>query len=265
MVHWLFGSLGFSIRSTRHLEKIESLVERTSELTKLARVVEFLGNGSRTRQLTLGEVFGIVKKSKSQLGQDILALSLTEPEQKGFFVEFGATNGIDLSNTWLLEKDYGWSGILCEPARNWQERLRLERQASLDFRCVYSATGERVSFTEVSSGELSTISDFAGQDGHGQFRQQVSNRYTVETVSLFDLLRDHGAPKFIDFLSIDTEGSEYEILRAFDFDSYSFGLIAVEHNYTKNQSLISQLLTSKGYRQIFPELSEFDDWYIGSH
>jgi hypothetical protein len=76
------------------------------------------------------------------------------------------------------------------------------------------------------------------------------------------LLRQHQAPEFVDFLSIDTEGSEYEILKDFDFSSYSFGLIAVEHNYTKNQALIQKLLTSNGYQQIFPELSGFDDWFI---
>jgi len=248
---WLLGKFGFSIRSTRHLAKIESLAERTTELIKLARIIEILGRSTKTSNLTLDQTFTLLRKSKSQLGQDILALSLSGLDHKGFFVEFGATNGVDLSNTVLLEREFGWSGILCEPARSWQDSLSRERGVSLDFRCVYSSTGQSVKFSEVSSGELSTISEFADKDGHSSFRRKLTNQYDVETVSLTDLLRHHKAPEFIDFLSIDTEGSEYEILKNFDFGSFTFGLITAEHNYTKNQSLIYQLLISKGYQRVF--------------
>ena len=54
--------------------------------------------------------------SKSQYCQDIFALS-KPPMTSGFFVEFGATDGVQWSNTWLLEKRFGWRGILAEPAR----------------------------------------------------------------------------------------------------------------------------------------------------
>src|SRR6056297_216441 len=57
--------------------------------------------------------------SKSQLRQDLFVLSELGFKQHGFFVEFGATNGIDLSNTYLMEARFGWNGILAEPARLW--------------------------------------------------------------------------------------------------------------------------------------------------
>ena len=52
---------------------------------------------------------------KSQIYQDIFVLYTLNWKRNGFFVEFGATNGFDLSNSYLLEKDFGWKGILCEP------------------------------------------------------------------------------------------------------------------------------------------------------
>ena len=250
----LFLSLGFSVRKTVELR-------RTEALARSGVLLEFLATSSFTRELSLEQSLQIIAKSKSQLGQDVLALSQVGIKQKGFFVEFGATNGIELSNTYLLEKDFGWKGILCEPAKEWHEQLKGNRSCVIDTRCVYSSTGPRIRFTEASIGELSTISEYVKSDANRDIRKKA-NVYDVETVTLMDLLSDHQAPIFIDFLSIDTEGSEYEILKEFDFSKYSFGVICVEHNFTENRERISNLLTRHGYSQVFGEYSEWDDWYF---
>jgi FkbM family methyltransferase len=206
---------------------------------------------------------GIVAKAKSQLGQDVLALAQVGINQPGFFVEFGATNGLDLSNTYLLEKNFGWKGILCEPAKECHEELRLNRSCDIDTRCVYSSTGQKIQFSETSIGELSTISSYMNSDANRLIRKKAVS-YEVETVTLEDLLSTHDAPSYIDFLSIDTEGSEYEILSAFDFSRYSFGLICVEHNFTNNREKIRELLTANSYSQVLHKYSAFDDWYVGA-
>jgi FkbM family methyltransferase len=204
-----------------------------------------------------------VTKAKSQLGQDVLALAQLGIKKPGFFVEFGATNGLDLSNTYLLEKNFGWKGILCEPAKEWHEELRLNRSCAIDTRCVYSSTGQKIQFSETSIGELSTISSYMNSDANRLIRKKAA-AYEVETVTLGDLLSSHNAPSYIDFLSIDTEGSEYEILSAFDFSRHSFGLICVEHNFTNNREKIRELLTANSYSQVLHEYSAFDDWYVGA-
>jgi FkbM family methyltransferase len=250
----LFLSFGFSVRKTLELR-------RTEALARSGVLLELLATSSFTRELPLEQSLQIIAKSKSQLGQDVLALSQIGIKQKGFFVEFGATNGIELSNTYLLEKDFGWKGVLCEPAKEWHEQLKRNRTCVIDTRCVYSSTGPRIQFTEASIGELSTISEYVKSDANRDIRKKA-NVYDVETVTLIDLLSDHQAPSFIDFLSIDTEGSEYEILKEFDFSKYSFGVICVEHNFTENRERISNLLTRNGYSQVFGEYSEWDDWYF---
>ena len=203
----------------------------------------------------------IYKSSKSQLGQDLLALIGSGAKRNGFFVEFGAADGVALSNSYLLEKEFGWKGILCEPSRSWHEDLEKNRSCIVDTRCVYSKTGEQISFSENYIGELSGITEFSG-DGHHGILDRTITSYQVETISLLDLLKSHSAPKHIEFLSVDTEGSEFEILNAFDFSEYSFGAICVEHNYLENRSKVKELLEANGYRQIYPEQSEFDDWYV---
>ena len=89
-----------------------------------------------------------------------------------------------------------------------------------------------------------------------------SHEYEVDTISLEDLLVEYDAPRHISYLSIDTEGSEYEIIKKFNFDLYSFGFISIEHNFTANRELIYDLLFKSGYRRVLTEISEFDDWYV---
>ncbi len=76
------------------------------------------------------------------------------------------------------------------------------------------------------------------------------------------MLKLYSAPKYIDYLSIDTEGSEYEILKAFDFSQYTFGFISVEHNYSELRAKIHDLLVQEGYTRVLSEVSMWDDYYI---
>jgi FkbM family methyltransferase len=211
--------------------------------------------------LSAVEARKIFRSSKSQLGQDLLALIASGTGKPGFFVEFGSADGVALSNSFLLETEMRWSGILCEPGRSWHEDLKKNRSCIVDTRCVYSKTGEQISFSENYIGELSGITEFTGNDHHGLL-DRTTTSYQVETISLLDLLKDHNAPKHIEFLSVDTEGSEFEILNAFDFSQYTFGAICVEHNYLENRPKVKQLLVANGYRQVYPELSDFDDWFV---
>jgi FkbM family methyltransferase len=250
----LLGRFGYEIRSSAALTQIDLQ-------SRFGALLAILSASPQTSNLTLQEASIIVSKSQSQLGQDVLALSLVGKNKRGFFVEFGATDGKSLSNSYLLEKEFGWSGILCEPGKAWHSELRNNRTAAIDTRCVFSSTGKLLEFTETSVGELSTISSFMKSDAN-RFLRKNSGTYQVETVSLEDLLLTHNAPRYIEFLSVDTEGSEFEILKGFPFDQYRFGLICVEHNYTNNREKIHELLTGKGYERVFTEYSAFDDWYL---
>ena len=85
---------------------------------------------------------------------------------------------------------------------------------------------------------------------------------TVNTVSLNDLLERHAAPALIDYLSIDTEGSEFEILNAFDFSRHTFSVITCEHNFSNQRKDIYDLLVRNNYVRVFDGLSRWGDWYV---
>lgn len=201
-----------------------------------------------------------IAHSPSQLGQDLFVLNRLGWKRGGYFVEFGAADGRMLSNTWLLDRHFGWRGILAEPGRSWREALISEkRNAHVDFDCVWSKTGETLTFTETASAEYSTLSDFSERDQHDR---SDSSQYEVATISLLDLLDKYEAPEVIDYLSIDTEGSEVAILEAFDFSRYRFRCITCEHNFTSDREIIHALLSSNGYRRVQERHSQFDDWYV---
>ena len=126
---------------------------------------------------------------------------------------------------------------------------------------VYSSTGIQIEFSETIQPGLSTLSGFEQADRHGEQRVGAK-KYNVETISLRDLLILAKAPRIIDFLSIDTEGSEFEILSQFPFEEYSFKFITIEHNHSESQSKIKELMNSKNYFEILPTQSGGDWWFV---
>lgn len=209
----------------------------------------------------INKLLPLIPHSQSQLKQDLFVVSETNFKKNGYFIEFGATNGKLLSNTYLLEKELNWNGILAEPARCWHEDLNKNRNCIKETKCVWQKSGEELTFNEVNAPELSTIEAFNNSDNHAVSRKS-GKQYKVETISLLDLLIKHNAPKNIDYLSIDTEGSEYDILNEFDFNAYNIKIITCEHNFTPMREKIEKLLYSKGYTKKHTGLSKWDDWYV---
>ncbi len=198
----------------------------------------------------------------SEFGQDLFVLNELNFKKNGFFVEFGATNGINGSNTYLLENRFNWRGILAEPAKIFYNELNKNRKCFIETNLVWKNSKSRLLFHEDFAGGLSTIKKFIDHDT--QIRKR-NKEYILETISLNDLLVKYNAPKIIDYLSIDTEGSEFNILNNFDFNKYKFRIITCEHNFTPNKNKIHKLLTKNGYVKKHSTLVSFvDDWYVYS-
>jgi FkbM family methyltransferase len=250
------------IVSRKYMKELRAANERLlASINENGRAADDLALLESVPDTHVVQLLKLLHRSRSQLRQDLFALSTANFKQNGYFVEFGATDGVWLSNSYLLETAYGWSGILAEPGRCWHAALRANRRAFIETECVWWKTGETLLFREASEPELSTIQEYSSIDHHRE-RRRGGKDYPVRTISLVDLLDKYAAPKHIDYLSIDTEGSEYDILSHFDFKGYSFGVITCEHNSTPVREQIFDLLTSKGYERKFEVLSQFDDWYV---
>jgi FkbM family methyltransferase len=194
----------------------------------------------------------------SQIGQDLEVVRVYNRKRDGYFIEVGASDGVQLSNTLLLEKEYGWRGICCEPIPLTYEALVKNRPNCFCVKdALYSESGQTVEFKV--AGMLSGISSHI--DAHRRLVDKTKTVIEVRTTTLMDVLRDAEAPRFIEYMSLDTEGSEYKILENFDFTKYTFGLIDVEHNYIEpRRTDIRTLLLKNGY--LYKGANKFDDMYM---
>ncbi len=207
------------------------------------------------------------KNTNSQLGQDLFVLDRLNFANKGFFVEFGVCDGVKLSNTFLLENEFNWSGIVCEPSISYQNKLKKNRCCHIENKCVFSESGKNLYFTETRLGEFSFLNEYPPHDkvvGKQIANERINGKiYKVETISLNDLLQKYNCPKIFDYLSIDTEGTEYEIIKNLNFNKYTSKIITIEHNYNEvERNKIYNLLTKHNYSRVLEEVSCWDDWYV---
>lgn len=179
---------------------------------------------------------------KSQFEQDQHVIAHYHGKVGGYFVEVGAYDGVESSNTYVLEKTYGWKGICVECNPRFSQHIPQVRSCHISTNAIYNVNGRVMEFYD-SGG-------YAGLVETNQHPHIVNDPVIqVTTKTLTTLLDEFEAPSFIEYLSLDTEGSEYEILKAHDFSRYRFGYICVEHNHVeKNRVAIRQFLEQKGYR-----------------
>jgi FkbM family methyltransferase len=183
----------------------------------------------------------------SQGGQDIYVTRILKEKRDGYFVEVGANNGFLMSNTYLLEKNYDWKGICIEATPDKIHDLKNNRPNAICIEAVvYSESNLELEFTTTTVDILNVITEYA--EVAVDFLNQSGTITMVNTKSLTDILNENNAPENIDYLSIDTNGSDYKVLEGIDFTKYKFNVITVKNSsIVERADKITEILTSNGY------------------
>lgn len=191
----------------------------------------------------------------SQLNQDLWVLDFFRNKKNGVFVDVGAFDGVNLSNTYLLEKDYGWTGLCVEANSATFEKLKKSRDCVCVNEMLSNKAGKVVSLQrmgELSFGDSTNVFNIDVQkmkSTNAELDTSVEHHVTNTLVKVLDT---NGVSTTIDYLSIDVEGMELEILESFDFSKYHVNLITIEHNAAhigmKYRNELYDLLSSKGFR-----------------
>lgn len=192
----------------------------------------------------------------SQCGQDkYLFENFFRSQQTGVFVDIGAHDGISFSNTKFFE-DIGWTGICIEPIPEIFEKLKKQRKALCIQGCIADRSGKALFLRikgapEMCSGLLAhydprhlnritrEVNTFAP---HSSYELIEVNCY------LLNEILENNHIFHVDYLSIDTEGSELAILKSIDFLKFNIKIIDVENNFNENK--MRDFLISKGYQFI---------------
>jgi methyltransferase FkbM-like protein len=203
----------------------------------------------------------------SQYGQDYFVLEVLGGMRDGFFLDSGASDGVQANNTLLLEASFGWRGICIEPNDTFFAALVRNRRCCCLNCCLYDQEGT-VDFLE----KANTLGGILGEYHPAHLRYAKASFRVPEDAngrpmtvrkaarSVRSVLRECAAPPVIDYWSLDTEGSELAILKSFPFDEYSFRVLTVEHNWLPVRDQIREFLESHGYHRI--KVLEIDDCYV---
>ena len=246
-----------------HLPTLLLRVER--RLGQRIGSLQWISDSNVPRFPALSETFLQERGYKSQLGQDFLVDALLSREtRQRVFVDVGAHDGQTLSNTHYLETVRGWSGLCIEPNPVVFARLKQNRQCACENVAIAEVAGT-AQFTQVS-GDAEMLSGVSSQyekrhrrrlereaDASGGHIRDI----TVAARPLQSVLRAHNI-KQIDFLSIDTEGSELQVLKSLDFRKTLVRIIAIERNYSSRG--IPLMLRNRGFHRVFS--LEWDDIYL---
>ena len=217
--------------------------------------------GIQTLDNASAQILFVAKKKEktpvSQMEADDWVLS---HYKKGYFVDAGCCDGEDISNTYKLEK-LGWIGLCIDVIpKNFDRRPK----SKVIEAALHGIKDLELDFTISKSPEISGITDYLGKQGTAAYtgwKPYVDKTIKVKTQLLHEILDANNAPNFIEYLNIDIEGVELEVLKTFPFEKYKFGCISLEHNYDEpKRTHIKDLLKSKGYTYIKQEKA--DDWFM---
>lgn len=200
----------------------------------------------------------------SQCGQDKLVAEQLLPDlRSGVFVEIGAHDGMTYSNTLYLERERGWSGIAVEPIPAVFDRLQRNRRCQCLNGCVGKVDGAvRFQILDGYSQMLSGIVDEYDERHLDRIQRELlehggeAHEIEVQCYSMSSLLGLYGITT-IDYLSIDVEGGEHDVLLGLDFSHVTVKVIGVENNY--RDARIPRLLVRNGY--VFHALAG-DEFYV---
>ena len=192
----------------------------------------------------------------SQYQQDkIVNEAFFHDMKDGVFVDIGAHNGVTFSNTLFFEKDLGWTGLCIEPLPEVFNQLTENRTCKCIHGCVANSPKDALFFraatpvigTEMLSGLVKTY-DPAHYQRLTHEINQTGGQLQVLTVNCFVLndLLQYNKIDHVNFLSIDTEGSELEILESIDYDKYTIDVISVEDTYYDSRFI--PFLEKKGFK-----------------
>lgn len=207
----------------------------------------------------------------SQISQDTTVAEIFKYKRNGVYVDIGASDGIEYSNSYFLDKCHGWSGLMVDA--NWIRYMGLAgagRSGDIVYGCVMDkdCTQKFTIAAGLSSVDAIEAVEEGGHDEHTARRDAekmgTMMKSTVGCYNFSELLlrwMKHRNIEVIDYLTIDIEGAEWHALRALDLKKVPIRLIGIETDYTNDKFV--PFLEAAGYKELKQYTVEGNDafWF----
>jgi len=193
----------------------------------------------------------------SQSNQDKWVCEYLNFKTNGYYLDIGAYDGVQTSNTFVLEKYLNWNGI-CIEANKYIFQNLIQNRKSININAAIL--------------DYCGTCNFSNDSVSANINDDCVDCYTLDFV-----LEKNNAPSIIDYMSIDIEGSEFDVLKNFNFSKWQINMITLEHNLYLNgdfnKNRLYKLLTDNGFERVVEDavcLDEhpsvfnqpYEDWYI---
>ena len=183
--------------------------------------------------------------SYSQWGEDLIINNLLNKKKKGFYVDIGAYDPTRFSNTKLFYLK-GWQGINIEPNSIRINKFYKERPKDLNLNFGVANKNGSLNFFKFSPQTLSTFSRETAKKYKKQ-GYQLNEIIKIKVLKLSKILEKNTKKKTIDFLSIDTEGFDLEVLQSNNWKKFKPKVICIEGQGNNPEKLLTKL----GYKKIY--------------
>lgn len=188
------------------------------------------------------------RTSYSQEGEDLILNKLFNHKKRGVYVDVGAHHPFRYSNTYLLYSK-GWRGINIDASKEAVNNFDKTRQDDINIQAAVTDKIVDVKYYIFEDNAFNTIDGKHAQNVINSGQSKLINTLKIRTITLKTILNKHYNGKAsIDFLNIDTEGSDYNILKSNDWAKYKPKIICVEAINKRGESkLITNYLTKRNY------------------
>jgi len=185
--------------------------------------------------------------SYSQLNEDLIIDGILHKEH-GFYIDIGAHDPLSLSNTKRFY-DKGWHGINIEPIPSLIGKFNESRPRDINLNIGVGVDRSKLTFYELTYPSLSSFDKNAALYNAKKHHVKIEKEYEVEVMPLREICQQYAKDKPIDFLSIDTEGYEMEVLTSNNWELYRPTLIIIEPGQNNNE--IYDYLVGQSYQPIY--------------
>lgn len=192
-------------------------------------------------------------ESFSQEGEDMILKSFYEeqPHYKGFYVDVGAHHPIRFSNTYFFYKR-GWKGINIDPTPDSMKAFNSIRKDDINLEIAVNNDPTPITFSCFNEPALNTFDQKLAKERDGLRNYKITQQIKITPQPLSKVLDEYlPEGEKIDFMTIDVEGLDYEVLQSNNWEKYSPTYILIEDHNTDlaklNESKVYTFLVSKNY------------------